>query len=352
MPKAIATTLTPPTKEQRADNRFKFHAPTADHGLERRRWGIGRVRALQGFGFSPDEALEMLVKHWPGERKEGACEDVVAFVYGTDPQSAGAGSWPEPDVAETERIVGAYPNVNVDTLRQSPRNRASDYTQAQIIEVITYPKQLVCAGLAFNAPTVWPVETLLGKRSDLLPKWEFIVANPMSKRIGRTKGAYDKPPRDYERTDDNACKEENRRWLIVECDFSKVGRDGKPTVWAATIDRWEAQGISVKDAATRVLAHLLTTHQQKVALVVDSSGKSLHCWINARAFGPGKLKEFQDHACKLGADWRSFLLSQWVRFPGGSRRKDDGAVVRQEVLYFDPSACPGNDATSELSPRP
>ena len=338
-----------PTKQDRADTRLRCTDPENDSRGPRRGW-MAQLRAMKDcylFEAEEAEAWARTKKEW----KEGRLEEMIALIWGTTlgVDGAGGSKYPDPDVAETERIVAVYPSVNLDTLRKSPRNRASDYTQAQIIEAITYPKQLICAGLAFNAPTVWPIETILGKRSELLPMWEFIVANPMSKRMGRTKGTHDKPPRDYERTDDNACLEENRRWLIVECDFAKE-RDGKPTIWFATIEKWEAQGITVKDAAARILFHLLTTHHQKVALVVDSGGKSLHCWINARAFEPGKMKEFQDHACKLGADWRSYLLSQWVRFPGGSRRKDDGAVARQEILYFDPLACPGKERPEGTTP--
>jgi hypothetical protein len=295
--------------------------------------------AAKGYGLTEDEVRTELML--TGRFSEGSTtvERAIANAFGNTSGVFQSGSaWPEPDVAEVERIVAAYPRVTLNTLRQSPRNRTSTYTQAQIIEAITYPKQLVCAGLSFDTPMVWPVETILDKRSDLLPKWEFIVANPMTKRSGRTKPTPGKPSRDYARTADNASKEEERRWVIVECDFKKE-KDGKQTIWAPTIEKWEEQGISVKDAATRLLAHLLSHHHQQVSLVVDSGGASLHCWINARAFEAGKLKEFQDHACVLGADPASYRMSQFVRFPGGTRASGN----RQEIVYFNNNSLPGHE---------
>jgi len=299
--------------------------------------------AAKGYGLTEGEVRTELML--TGKFAEGSTtvERAIANAWGNvSGVFQSSAQWPEPNVAEVERVVAAYPRVTLNTLRQSPRNRASTYTQAQIIEAITYPKQLVCAGLSFDTPMVFPIETILGKRSDLLTKWEFIVANPMTKRSGRTKPAPGKPAREYPRTADNASKEAERRWVVVECDFKKE-KDGKPTIWPATIEKWEAQGISVKDAATRLLAHLLNHHRQQVSLVVDSGGASLHCWINARAFALGKLKEFQDHACVLGADPASYRLSQFVRFPGGLRAGGN----RQEILYYNPDALPENEKSPE-----
>lgn len=61
--------------------------------------------------------------------------------------------------------------------------------------------------------------------------------------------------------------------------------------------------------------------------VVDSGGKSLHAYW--RAADEGTNLKFFTHACKLGADERLWLRSQFARLPGGTR---DGR--RQEVIVW------------------
>src|ERR1700693_2963245 len=211
MPTAIATTLSPASKEQRADTKARCNpCPTSG----RRKGALGYVRALKdAYGFTdPDEALAKLSEHYTGDWEPGVLEGIVSYIFGTSPTGTdGAGRWPEPDVAETERIVAAYPVINVDTLRRSSRNRASDYSQAQIIESLFYPKALVCIGMSREAAMVWPIETVTGKRSDQLPKWEFIVANPMRAQSGKVK-RLDGTTYDSSRCKENSCLDENRRW--------------------------------------------------------------------------------------------------------------------------------------------
>jgi hypothetical protein len=151
--------------------------------------------AAKGYGLTEDGVRSELISTGLFSEGSTTIERAIANAWGNATGEFQKGkSWPEPDITEVERIVAAYPRVTLDALRQSPRNRASTYTQAQIIEAITYLKQLVCFGCGESNPEVSPVETLLGNKSDL-PKWEFIVANPMTKRSGWTKPTPDKSDR-------------------------------------------------------------------------------------------------------------------------------------------------------------
>ena len=65
----------------------------------------------------------------------------------------------------------------------------------------------------------------------------------------------------------------------------------------------------------------------RLACVTDSAGKSLHAFWEAK--GEALNFAFFERACKLGADERLWLRSQFARIPGGTR---DGR--RQEVLLW------------------
>jgi hypothetical protein len=159
----------------------------------------------------------------------------------------------------------------------------------------------------------------------------------MRKRTGEVIGLDGKPYQSG-RCKDNAWLADDRRYTVVEFDFAKHDKDGQPTIWLPSIERWEASGITVKDASVRLLYHLLKSyHKHGLVMVVDSGGKSLHAWINARTCADLAVLELE--AVKLGADWHTFLPWQWVRFPGGTRRNEKGTAT-QPVLYINPDNAP------------
>jgi hypothetical protein len=75
-----------------------------------------------------------------------------------------------------------------------------------------------------------------------------------------------------------------------------------------------------------------------LALVTYSGGKSFHGWYFCEGIQEEKVRSFFTHAVRLGADSRTWSRSQFVRMPGGYRRKSDGTTVHQGVLYFNPNA--------------
>jgi hypothetical protein len=68
-----------------------------------------------------------------------------------------------------------------------------------------------------------------------------------------------------------------------------------------------------------------------LVLVVSSGGKSLHGWFYCPDRTEAELLDFMRYAIRLGADWRLWLRSQFVRMPDGTR--DNGQ--RQRVHYLD-----------------
>jgi len=150
---------------------------------------------------------------------------------------------------------------------------------------------LLCCGMTAYAMDTRPLSEWCG----MLHPMQFIVPSPMSAVMGPRK----------EDGKESFHAESNtgpRKYLVTEFD----GPD-KPRQMA-------------RIASLRALGTL------SLALLVDSAGKSLHGYWTADPC-EGVNRMFFEHACKLGADERLWLRSQFSRMPGGTR---DGR--RQEVL--------------------
>lgn len=286
--------------------------------------------------FPPDTAFKYIrvgVEGCGRKVSEREIHRAIAFGYG-DPDVGGedgsvASSWPDPNVTKVEDLVASYPTFNVQTLRGHASNQIASYGSSySMIEKLFYPKALVCAGEDFF-PAV--TRSLENYRAVDPKKFQFIVANPMAKRSGKTK----------EGNDSVRCSDATgpRRWLVIECDFNKTNDAGEPTIWKPLIERWEAHGLTVHDAGARILRHL-AKDPFPLAMVVDSGGKSLHgwFWVKDAPETPGSpLRAFMTEAAALGADTQLYTKCQWVRFPGGYRPKKQKV---QEILYFRPDAIP------------
>ena len=66
--------------------------------------------------------------------------------------------------------------------------------------------------------------------------------------------------------------------------------------------------------------------------VTFSGGKSYHALYDVRGLSEERLETMRAFAVRLGADPKTMLKHQPVRFPGGLR--EDGR--RQTLLYLDP----------------
>jgi hypothetical protein len=328
---------TPPIEKAR--NRGKFQPCPLSN---RRKWVFGAARAFRGYGCTIDEAITVIGEQWSGDPTPGTIEEVVSVVFKTEVSGSdggGVGGHGKPDWDLIARTVDSLPNVTLATLTGSPRNRVSQYQHREILASLWHKQSLICVGETHDKPDVVSLGSLL---SDSEPeRFQYVVANGMRKRWGKVQG------KSYmsKRSSDNACLESSRRWAIIEHDISPTDRNGQETPWKPLLERWLANGITAKDAATRLLCAILKSHKANVAMVVDSAGKSIHAWVPVLGWDEERKAALMSGAVRLGADYRTFILSQWVRFPAGTRRADNGNRP-QPIVYYNPDVLPGNEIGS------
>lgn len=122
-----------------------------------------------------------------------------------------------------------------------------------------------------------------------------------------------------------------RRYLVVEFDFARHDKAGKPTFDIDLLNRLEKRGISVADLCASIICEL-QFGKPTLRLIVSSGGKSLHSWWDCQGLPEGEVETFFSNACALGADPATWTRCQLVRMPDGTR--DNG--TRQQVLLFNP----------------
>jgi hypothetical protein len=233
-------------------------------------------------------------------------------------------AWPEPNHGAIASVVKDGPCL-YDLWEQSPTRFDDDEPHGEeIIDALFPGNPFLCVGMAADDARIFHREGIRGCESD----YSFIVPStflwPHCRNMPGHLGC---------RVKENVDK---RRFLVTEFDFRKE-KDGKPTQYAPLIELWESQGITPKDAMASIIWYL--RQLAKLALVVDSGGKSLHAWwycegSDEQAFETreGSLAKFFALACGLGADRAGATIVQFMRMPGGMRNNGN----RQTVLFFNP----------------
>jgi hypothetical protein len=328
----------PKTPIERAKRWLSYELPKPNRA-DPRSLAFAFAIAAKGYGLTEEEVRVELIL--TGRFSEGSTtiERAIANACGsvTGEYKKGA-AWPSPNIPEVEGIV-ASSKLTVASLVNSPNNRLFDdwLGPYEALSTLFYPKCLVCVGSLESSVTM-PIGNL-SQRGDSIYDLEYIVPNPMARLTGKVKDG----ERNSKRCRDNACRLENLRYQVIECDLAKF-KKGKPTVWHDAIERWESQDLTVKDVGVRIVAHLLVKHRwAKLAMVIDSGGKSLHAWLNVKDAEPSALAALRHDGARLGADTRLFLPEQLARFPMGTRTKD-GELAAQMVCYWNPD----NAAKSEI----
>jgi hypothetical protein len=292
-------------------------------------WILSAANASRSFGRSPDQASDFIASAIVGcgrHVSQREIQEAVEKAYNAKVDGGGTArpKWPEADLDLIEKIVADANGFGIADLQERSPIRFSDELShsAEVVEALLGcdDETLVCIGPSSYEFTTDSFTSLKGQ----LPQAQFIVPSPMSARIWKkdtgelsAKGNANTGP---------------RRNIVVEFDITKLDKAGKPTQWAPLIDRWEAAGITVKDAMAALIWHLKQTGP--LVCVVDSAGKSLHAWFYCAGESeePGsKLRKFFEYAVAIGADPATWTRSQFVRMPDGKR--DNGK--RQTVLYFD-----------------
>ena len=166
----------------------------------------------------------------------------------------------------------------------------------------------------------------------LLHIHEQIVPSPMRAMHGLTVDG-----RWSEHTKDGTGE---RLFLVVEFDFAKLTPRGKPTIWAALVERCEAAGISMLDVQAAILTHL--ARSRPLWMTVFSGSKSLQGWSPCCGEPEEDLHQwFNAKARRLGACHSTWCKSQFVRLFDGSRAPNrEGKSVRQSIEFYNPEVLP------------
>ena len=184
----------------------------------------------------------------------------------------------------------------VDLWEMSPvRFEDNDSHCEETVDTLFPGNPLLCCGKSSFDFATRSREEWRGQLTQL----QLIVPSPMLARTGRTQDG-----KESEHSLENTGP---RRFLVIEQDAGTV------------------------DEQTAILVHL-ATHRAPLALAVHSGSKSLHGWFFCAGQCENKLHEFMRYAVTLGADRATWVRSQFVRMPDGTR--DNGS--RQVVYFFNP----------------
>ena len=244
------------------------------------------------------EFLRQVCGRWVLHRRvpEREILAAVALAYDADAEQGPrtTANWPEMDRPAAEACLA---RSDIEPLFDPSAD--AGVGAAEALAGLFLPGELVCGGWECELPVVQPA----GRWAASAGSAQFVVSNPM-----RGPWALNKEGLPSARCQANVAA---RRWIVAEFDGPELNRD-KQAKLASVL----ARGLPLK-------------------MVVDSGGKSLHCWYACGGLGEREAARFFWAAVALGADRTRWDPCGWVRMPGGVRRKG-GAAVRQRVLYWDP----------------
>jgi len=221
--------------------------------------------------------------------------------------------WPALDVDKLRAVVDSS-GGKYHLFELSPVRNEIAVPPYWYLDQLFDPASLVCIGKSATSAKTAPLHTL---REDVA-KCQFIVPSPMSALKGKTLGG-----RESSRCLDNTGK---RRFLVIECDFEAVDKQGNERPEGVLISENRTAG----DLCASVLIHLASF--APLVMAVSSGGKSVHGWFLVGDQSEVKLEGFMRYAVQLGADKATWCRCQFVRMPEGIRSNGK----RQEVLFFNP----------------
>lgn len=241
---------------------------------------------------------------WHRSVPDREIQAAVDFAYGNNTERRKAPRWPE---ASREMIDGMLDTVAPCFDGTSDMGLAA----SDVLPGLFEPGELVCAGIACERPLIREVEDLL----PIADRLQFVCVNPMRGMHG-----INLQGRKSVRCLDNVAM---RRHLVMEIDDLTLTKPMQATL-ASVMARFAP-----------------------LVLVVDSGGKSLHCWYRVDGMGTDQQSRFFALACLLGADRTRWDACGWLRMPGGLRRPSDGSQKRQRILFFDENGgCHGRTGNS------
>jgi hypothetical protein len=306
-------------------------APDAGFGLHR--WQMKGARECATFRVPIARAREMIaatVAAKGGEVIWTEIDKALSKAYST---TLNGGTytprpkWPEPDLELIEQITLEEIDRNPNQLAvlESLSADTLDHTTQEIITRLFPADAWLSVGVDATDKYAFPLRNITNR----LDRYSFIVPNEMKGASGRTQDG-----REAGRCLDNV---KERRFLVCEFDWTEFSNARKPTIWKPLIEKWRAAGATPQDAMSVIIQKL--GQYAPLVLVTFSGSKSLHAWLYCLGQPEdGMMSRFMTGAVKIGADPAAFVLSQFVRMPGGWNHKHN---VRQSVHYLNfQNLCP------------
>ena len=192
-----------------------------------------------------------------------------------------------------------------------------------VVDALFPGDPLLCCGLSSSVFTTKSRGLWRGS----LHAQQLIVPSPMSALKGRRKS-------DGMESAHTLLNTGPRKFLVVEFDFKELDDKGRDTPDAPLLRKLAERGISVADLCAALHHHL--AQYAPLAMVVHSGGKSLHGWFFANGQPDATMLPFMRYAISIGADPATWIRSQFVRMPDGTR--DNGKL--QRVHFFNPEVLP------------
>lgn len=207
--------------------------------------------------------------------------------------------WPALDERKRNAVIAAGIQ-EVDLMERSPLIPLEKPDPAFYLTRLFPGDPLVCMGLDTATFATRPLSTFIGRKkgrgiADLCQ----VVPSPMIRQTGTNQ----------EGKESEHCLENTgpRKYIVVEFD----------------------QG--TRDEHAAILWHL-KERGAPLAMVLFSGGKSIHGWFRVAGMKDEEILPFFRYAVALGADWRLWNRTQFVRTPD-AWRADKNAT--QHVIYAD-----------------
>jgi hypothetical protein len=270
--------------------------PCSPNGIHN--WFFRCARALHKCGRSEIEIRKIL---------ENAAEGCGRFVAGREISDAIRNS--RSSAFQPVRYFQAWPAVNqeqrsgiiakgktlADLWERSPVRLDDNrrHTEA-LIDVLFPGNPLLCCGKSNSVFMTKPRSEWRGQLRELA----LIVPSLMTARTGHTQ--------DGKESAHALSNTGPRRFLVVEQDTGTV------------------------DQQAALLLHL--AQQAPLAIAVHSGNRSIHGWFYCAGQAEERLREFMSYAVSLGADTSTWMRSQFVRLPDGTRENGK----RQTIYFFNP----------------
>jgi hypothetical protein len=205
-----------------------------------------------------------------------------------------APAWPPVNQEQREAVIATGLDL-VDLWEVSPVRFEDNASHAEeVIDVLFPGNPLLCVGQSNSQFATCDRESWRARLADM----SLIVPSPMSARTGHTQDG-----KESEHTLENTGP---RRFLVIEQDCGNI------------------------DEQSAILLHL--AQRAPLALAVHSGSKSIHGWFYCAGQSEGRLRAFMRYSVALGADRATWIRSQFVRMPDGTR--DNGK--RQTAYFFNP----------------